>query len=89
MRSALILALLASPAAAWEFSATPICTLTHATAAAEVTVTFDAALPEYAIHLRLLSGTWDVGPAFEMAFEAPKTKSNKPKIWQQLLAIVG
>ena len=37
MRSAVILiALAASPATAWEFSASPICTLSHAEAAANL-----------------------------------------------------
>jgi len=45
MRFLICLALLASPAVAWEFTPTPICTLTHRQAQVDVTVTYDPALP--------------------------------------------
>ena len=44
----IILLCLATPAVGWEFSPTPICTLSHDGEAAEVTLTYDAAIPEYA-----------------------------------------
>ena len=52
MRLAPVLALLAAtPLHAWEFSATAICTLTHATQETTVRVTYDPRIPEYAIAL--------------------------------------
>ena len=71
MRTALALALLASPAAAWEFSATPLCTLTGGSAEAEVVLTYDPALPEYTISITL-PGAWPLAPVFGMAFDGPR-----------------
>lgn len=68
MRTVLALILLASPAAAWEFSSSPICTLTNISDAGRVTVTYDASLPEYTITITLLEGTWPDDPTFAMAF---------------------
>lgn len=68
MRLALAFTLLASPAAAWEFSAAPICTLTNTSDAGQVTVTYDASLPEYTITITLPEGTWPEDPTFAMAF---------------------
>ena len=65
IQRALLLALLATPAPAWEFSPAPICTLTDG---AGTTVTFDAALPEYAIAITLATGTWPEAPVFSMRF---------------------
>jgi hypothetical protein len=67
----LLFILLASPAAAWEFVDAPICTLTHRDAEAEVVVTFDPSLPEYAIAVTLTQGTWPVGPVFAITFDGP------------------
>lgn len=66
----LIIALLAfaTPAAAWEFSADPVCTLTDETAEASLTVTYDPSLPEYAIAITLPEGTWPDAQTFGMAF---------------------
>ena len=50
MRSLIALLAFASPAAAWEFSPTPVCTLSHMTDDAEISVTYDmAAVEPYAI----------------------------------------
>lgn len=68
MRTLFALILIASPAAAWEFSASPICTLTSSGDAGTMTVTYDASLPEYAIALTLPEGTWPNAPVFGMAF---------------------
>ena len=75
MRLIIALTLLASPAAAWEFSAVPICTLSHSSAAGDVLLTFDPALPEYTITLTLPAGRWPDAPLFAMVFsnEAPIT----------------
>lgn len=68
MRFILILTLLPLPAFAWEFSPDPICTLSHQTGDAEIIVTYDASLPEYAVHITRQNGTWDAAPSFRMAF---------------------
>ena len=68
MRTLLALLLLTTPAQAWEFSATPICTLTDTQEAGTLTVTYDASLPEYAIAITLAEGTWPDAATFGMAF---------------------
>lgn len=69
IRLALALLLLASPAVAWEFTPSPICTLTDN---AGTTVTYDATLPEYTISLTRPEGTWPTAPVFVMAFDGPR-----------------
>lgn len=68
MRIALALALIASPAAAWEFSPSPICTLTDTGPAGTITITYDAALPEYSLTITLPEGSWDDADRFAMTF---------------------
>ncbi len=70
MRRILILALLAaSPATAWEFTAIPFCTLSHATDTAEARVTYDPRQADpYAIALTL-TGPWQQAPVFAIAFQ--------------------
>ena len=68
MRTVLAFLLLASPAAAWEFSATPICTLTDTSQAGEITVTYDPAITQYAVTVTLPDGRWADAPTFGMAF---------------------
>lgn len=63
------LLLFAGPTAAWEFRPSPICILAQETAEADVTVTYDARLPEYAIILTLKQGRWDTAPIFSITFE--------------------
>jgi hypothetical protein len=58
-----------SPAFGWEFSETPVCTLRQATAEVETVVTFDPAIPEYAIELTLAEGRWDETPVFAIVFD--------------------
>ncbi len=69
MRHIIPLLLLASPATAWDFTPSPICTLTHSTATAEFTVTYDADVPEYALSITLAEGAWPQSPAFSMRFD--------------------
>ena len=72
MRLVFALLLIALPAQAWEFSPRPVCTLSHDTAAASVSVTFDPGrVPEYAITLRLAAGRWPDAPVFAMRFDGP------------------
>jgi len=68
MRTALAFSLLISPAAAWEFSASPICTLSDSSAAGEIIVTYDPAITEYTITIALPDGIWPDGRIFRMAF---------------------
>jgi hypothetical protein len=67
----LALSLLASPAAAWEFTPVPICTMFHEGAEMAVTVTYDPALQEYAIHLSR-EGGWPEAGVFALRFEGPR-----------------
>jgi hypothetical protein len=72
MRLALTLTLLATPAAAWEFSPTPVCTLSHETPEASVTVTHDPRQPEpYAIAVTTQGG-WPEAPVFSIRFDGPR-----------------
>lgn len=57
------------PALGWSFSPVPVCTLRHGEAGVAVTVTYDPALPEYAIELTLDAGVWPDSPAFHIAFQ--------------------
>ena len=70
----LILALtfFAIPAYAWDFAPTPICTLGHTTADAEVSVTYDPSISEYAITLTRPNATWPSGAVFEIEFSGPR-----------------
>jgi hypothetical protein len=72
MRTALAFILLATPAAAWEFSPRPICTLSDTSDAGEITVTYDAEITEYTITVTLPDGTWPDAPTFAMAFEGER-----------------
>ena len=73
MRLALILAVLATPTAAWEASRSgPVCLLTHQTEDATVTVSHDAAKTvPYAIDLTRTDG-WQPGPLFAIRFDGPR-----------------
>ncbi|WP_108815414.1 excinuclease ABC subunit B [Loktanella sp. Alg231-35] len=68
MRTLLTLLIFAQPAAAWEFSPSPICTLTDTSDAGELTVTYDPTITEYTITVTLPDGTWPDAQAFAMAF---------------------
>jgi hypothetical protein len=72
MRLALALALLASPAAAWEFRADPVCTLRHEGPDAVVEITRDPGVPEpYAITLTRPE-PWPSAPRFAIRYEGPR-----------------
>ncbi|WP_147107307.1 hypothetical protein [Tateyamaria sp. syn59] len=68
MRYLTAFALLASPAHAWDFSPSPICTLSHQEEAAEITVTYDHATRLYAIAVTNTDG-WPSAPAFSIRFD--------------------
>lgn len=69
MRTVAFLLLSAAPACAWQFSPTPVCTLSHQTPDASVRVTHDPRLTEpYAIAITRTAG-WNDGSAFSILFE--------------------
>ena len=68
----LVIAFAATPATAWEFSPTPVCTLTHAGEAASLRITRDPRLAEpYALTITREAG-WADSQAFGMRFDGPK-----------------
>lgn len=71
IRAVLVLSCLASPAPAWEFAQTPLCTVSHDEANLSFEMTYDPGLPEYALHLTLKSGGWPSGAVFSLRFEGP------------------
>lgn len=69
MRLFLILALLPAPALAWDFSPSPVCTLTHVAPAATIIVTKDLAKPvPYALSITR-ADPWPQSPSFFMTFD--------------------
>ena len=79
MRLATVLAILAilailaaTPLHAWEFSVSPICTLTHATEETTVRVTYDPRIPEYAIAFTRTTTAWPDAPVFALRFDGPR-----------------
>lgn len=71
MRALIALALLALPASAWEFTATPVCTILEDTEALSIRVTFDPAQAEpYAITLTRPS-PWPDSGTFGLRFDGP------------------
>ena len=71
MRLILMCCVFASPAYAWDFTPTPICTLSHAEAAAEVIVTYDHNSSLYAIAVTNADG-WPNAPAFSIRFDGAR-----------------
>ncbi|MCT8161417.1 excinuclease ABC subunit B [Pseudoruegeria sp. SHC-113] len=69
MRLFLALLLLPTQTLAWEFTPRPICTLSHDSEAARMTVVFDPAVPVYRLDVTLKSAPWAASPTFGMAFE--------------------
>lgn len=73
MRLALAFFLLATPAGAWEFTAAPVCTLSHDAPGAAVRITHDPRRPEpYAIALTRPEAPWPEAASFALAFEGPR-----------------
>ncbi len=70
MIRAIALLVLAAPAYAWEFSATPICTLSHTETTTDVTLTYDHTTGLYAIAVTSPAG-WPQAPSFSMRFDGP------------------
>ncbi|MFL4468866.1 hypothetical protein ACERZ8_02895 [Tateyamaria armeniaca] len=78
MRHLIPLLLLTTPAHAWEFTPTPICTLTHTEARADVELTYDHTTRLYAIKVTTPQA-WPAAPAFSIRFDgaAPNTISTQ------------
>lgn len=68
MRSLLTLILFTVPAHAWEFTPTPICTLSHTEQTADIAVTYDHATRLYAIAVTSRDG-WPNATAFSIRFD--------------------
>ena len=72
MRILIALAVLATPATAWEFTASPVCTVTHETPDGDLTLTYDPRQPEpYAIAVTS-AVPWPNAPVFGMRFDGPR-----------------
>jgi hypothetical protein len=71
MRTLLALAILTTPAQAWDFTPTPVCTILNDTPELSIRVTYDPAQPEpYAITLTR-PGPWPVTDTFGLRFDGP------------------
>lgn len=71
MRSLIALILTTLPAHAWEFTPTPICTLTHAEPGIAVKLTYDHGAALYAIAVTSDQG-WPAAPVFSIRFDGPR-----------------
>jgi hypothetical protein len=70
---ALILALLATPALAWEVSTDgPVCVVTHAEADIAIRLTYDPGPPLYTITLTRAENDWPDAPVFALQFAGPQ-----------------
>ena len=84
-----LLGLLASPASAWDFAPSPICTLSHSEGGADITVTYDHATRLYAIAVTGPDG-WPGAPGFSIRFDGaqPNTISTtRHRITGQTLTV--
>jgi hypothetical protein len=71
MRLRLALLLLATPAQAWDFTPTPLCTIAEDTAALAIRVTYDPSQPQpYAITLTR-PDPWPATDTFALRFDGP------------------
>lgn len=70
MRLAVLLIFLASPVAAWEFRAEPLCTVSHETGDIALEMTFDSGTGTYRIALTT-AAPWPPGAIFGIRFDGP------------------
>jgi hypothetical protein len=70
MRYLISLLIVATPATAWEFTPGLPCVLTHETAQAEITLTYDPRVPLYTVTVRQAAPLPDA-PVFSMRFDGP------------------
>ena len=72
IRAAAVLLLAAAPAAAWEFTPSPVCTLSHATDEAEMRVTYDPRAAEpYEMNVTASDAPLPDAPVFSVEFAGP------------------
>ncbi len=71
LRALAVLLLTATPALAWEARSGRVCELTHEGEAARVRVTYDPAIPEYAIAITP-DRPWSPGSIFAIRFDGPR-----------------
>jgi hypothetical protein len=72
MRPAIALLLFTSPALAWDFTPTPICTLFEDTGDLSIRVTYDPSQSEpYAISLTRPDAPWPSTDSFGLRFDGP------------------
>jgi hypothetical protein len=71
LRTLAVLLLTTAPALAWEARSGRICELVHEGESASVRVTYDPAIPEYAIAITP-GRPWRQGPIFAMRFDGPR-----------------
>ena len=69
MRVFLALCLMAQPAFAWEFSSTPVCTLSHSQDDIDVSVTYDPKLTDAYTFRMTRAADWPVAPVFGIRFD--------------------
>ena len=74
MRYAAAFLILATPASAWDFQPGQPCRLTHATAEAEIALTYDPTGPLYSVTVRR-EEAWPDAPDFFMRFEGPQGRA--------------
>lgn len=75
MRLFAFICLISGPAAAWEYSPLPICTLSHIGAGLEVAVTYDPGRAQpYAISLTS-PDPWPVAPVFGIRFSGGREQT--------------
>ena len=72
MRLAAAFCVMAGPALAWDYSPTPICTLSHEGESGSVVLTYDPVLGVYAIALTRADGLWPDAPVFGILFAGPR-----------------
>ncbi len=71
LRALAVFLLTAAPALAWEANSGRVCELNHAGEDAEVRVTYDPAVAEYAIAITP-DRPWDPGRIFSIRFDGPR-----------------
>ncbi len=74
VRAFAVLLLTTAPALAWEARSGRICELVHHGDSASVRVTYDPAIPEYAIAITP-DPPWAQGPFFAMRFDGPRSNT--------------
>lgn len=71
MRILIVLLITALPAAAWEFTPNPICTLDHAEPDVSVKLTYNDITGLYAIAVTHALG-WPAAPVYSIRFDGPR-----------------